>query len=85
LIRDQQGMTPNVKVAVVGAGTGSSNVTSYEKLTLPIGPTGLAALKNLREEDFEVTAFEKGPTIGGLWRFNPDPNVTTALPCKFEL
>jgi dimethylaniline monooxygenase (N-oxide forming) len=51
-----------------------------EKLILRIGPTGLTALKNLREEGFEATAFEKGPTIGGLWKFNPDPNVTSALP-----
>lgn len=56
-----------------------------DQLILSIGPTGLVALKNLREEGFEVTAFEKGPTIGGLWKFNPDPNITSALPSKFDM
>lgn len=44
-----------------------------------IGPIGLAALKNLREEGFEATIFEKASTIGGVWKFNPDHTVTSVL------
>ena len=39
---------------------------------------GIVALKNLREEGFEATAFDRNGYVGGLWQFNEDGNKTTA-------
>ncbi|KAL9112572.1 MAG: hypothetical protein Q9227_003143 [Pyrenula ochraceoflavens] len=44
------------------------------------GPQGLGALKNLLEEGFKATLFERKKTIGGLWAFNEDTSDTTVLP-----
>ncbi|KAK9433078.1 flavin monooxygenase-like protein [Lipomyces doorenjongii] len=44
------------------------------------GPVGLATLKNLLEEDFDVTAFDKRPSVGGVWEFNENINYTSTLP-----
>ena len=33
------------------------------------GPAGLVALKNLLEEGFEATAFDKNSYVGGLWHY----------------
>ncbi|KAI8629676.1 FAD/NAD(P)-binding domain-containing protein [Xylariaceae sp. FL1651] len=44
-----------------------------------LGPAGLTALKTLREEGFNVVAFERRDEIGGLWAFSNDANYTSAL------
>ncbi|KAJ8104402.1 flavin monooxygenase-like protein [Lipomyces tetrasporus] len=44
------------------------------------GPFGLATLKNLLEEDFDATAFDKRHSIGGVWEFNENVNYTSTLP-----
>jgi dimethylaniline monooxygenase (N-oxide forming) len=49
------------------------------------GPTGLAALKNLREEGFSVTVFEKRGCVGGIWAYTDDVDTTTALPCEAKI
>jgi dimethylaniline monooxygenase (N-oxide forming) len=41
------------------------------------GVLGLVTLKNLLEEGFDATAFEKNEYVGGLWRFTEDENVTS--------
>jgi len=33
------------------------------------GPAGLVALKNLLEEGFEATGFDKNLYVGGLWQY----------------
>jgi dimethylaniline monooxygenase (N-oxide forming) len=38
---------------------------------------GLVALKNMLEEDFDATGFEKNNYVGGLWRFNEGENITS--------
>jgi len=46
------------------------------------GPAGLSMLKNLREEGFCATVFEKRGSIGGVWAYTDDPKTTSTLPCK---
>ncbi|KIX08064.1 uncharacterized protein Z518_02719 [Rhinocladiella mackenziei CBS 650.93] len=40
------------------------------------GLTGLMALKNLKEDGFEVTAFEKKPYVGGIWKPTQDSSLS---------
>jgi dimethylaniline monooxygenase (N-oxide forming) len=42
------------------------------------GVLGLVALKNLLEEGFDATAFDKNDYVGGLWRFTDDAETTSA-------
>ncbi|KAI0431077.1 FAD/NAD(P)-binding domain-containing protein [Xylaria sp. FL1042] len=44
-----------------------------------LGPAGLNALKSLREEGFNVVAFERRNEIGGLWSFSEDTTYTSVL------
>ena len=72
-------------VAVIGAGSYHFSQDQVFELELRhhyLGPAGLAALKNLREEDFSVTVFEKRNSVGGVWAYTDDVNLTTTLPCK---
>lgn len=41
------------------------------------GALGLVATKNLLEEGFEVTTFERNDYIGGLWRHTKDTTQTS--------
>lgn len=41
------------------------------------GPAGLAAIKSLTEEGFDVTGFESRSSAGGLWTFTDDPALTS--------
>ncbi|KAK5061309.1 hypothetical protein LTR84_007851 [Exophiala bonariae] len=43
-----------------------------------LGALGIVTLKNLLEEGFDVTGFEKNDSIGGLWRFT-EASQTSAL------
>jgi dimethylaniline monooxygenase (N-oxide forming) len=64
-------MTENVTVAVIGLGKPRSEETSMNKHGLTYaGPAGLVALKNLREEGFDATGFDRNPYIGGLWQYS---------------
>jgi dimethylaniline monooxygenase (N-oxide forming) len=47
------------------------------------GPLGLVATKNLMEEGFEVTAFERAESLGGLWRQTTNTQHTCVLPNTF--
>ena len=40
------------------------------------GPLGLMAVKNLKEEGFEVTAYETRAWVGGLWKPSPDDGLS---------
>ena len=73
-------------MAVIGAGKFTypwiylvirEALTSY-----PTGPGGLSILKNLREEGFDVTVYEKRDEVGGVWAYSDDVNTTSTLPCK---
>lgn len=44
------------------------------------GPSGLSMLKQLREDGFRVTGFERRDKVGGLWAYSADTSYTTALP-----
>lgn len=44
------------------------------------GPLGVVAAKNLAEEGFEVTVFERAEGVGGLWRQTTDTKQTSVLP-----
>jgi len=41
-----------------------------------LGAAGLVALKNLKEEGFDATGFERNAYIGGLWRFSEDDKTS---------
>lgn len=47
------------------------------------GPLGLAAAKNLDEEGFKVTVFERAEGVGGLWRQTTNTQQTSVLPQTF--
>lgn len=40
------------------------------------GPLGLMALKNFREDGFDVTCYEARPHIGGLWKYSTDMGLS---------
>ena len=37
------------------------------------GPSGITAIKNFKDQGFEVIAFERCSGVGGNWRYN-DPS-----------
>ncbi|KAH7313758.1 flavin monooxygenase-like protein [Stachybotrys elegans] len=41
------------------------------------GPAGLAAMKNLLDEGFNVTGFDNRDGVGGVWRFTEHPGITS--------
>lgn len=43
------------------------------------GPAGLVALKNLLEEGFDATGFDRNPYVGGLWQYTEE-DKTSVLP-----
>jgi dimethylaniline monooxygenase (N-oxide forming) len=47
------------------------------------GAAGLTATKNLVEQGFDVTAFDRNDEVGGLWTFKDDPTQTTVLRSMF--
>jgi dimethylaniline monooxygenase (N-oxide forming) len=40
---------------------------------------GIVAVKNLLEEGFDVTGFERQNYIGGVWHFTEDKDTLSAL------
>lgn len=47
----------------------STSNTKASGLT-SIGPAGLVAVKNLIEEGYDVTGFDRNSYLGGLWQYN---------------
>jgi dimethylaniline monooxygenase (N-oxide forming) len=41
-----------------------------------LGAAGLVALKNLKEEGFSVTGFERNSYIGGLWKYSENDQTS---------
>jgi dimethylaniline monooxygenase (N-oxide forming) len=44
-----------------------------ERITVAViglGASGLVALKNLKEQGFDVVGFERNSYIGGLWKYS---------------
>jgi dimethylaniline monooxygenase (N-oxide forming) len=41
-----------------------------------LGPAGLVALKNLKEEGFDVTGFDRNNYIGGIWKYSENGNTS---------
>ena len=68
------------RVAVIGLGESSHNTARLQRLTQSSkGVSGITAVKNLVDQGFDVTGYERNDFIGGLWQFNEDPEQTTAL------
>ncbi|KXH43035.1 hypothetical protein CSIM01_01789 [Colletotrichum simmondsii] len=42
------------------------------------GPSGLVAIKECLAAGLEVQCFERAPSLGGLWLYNPDPSAETS-------
>ncbi len=74
-------MMEGVRIAVIGLGTNNSRLpcTRPSRANPRLGPAGLTALKTLREEGFNVVAFERRDEIGGLWAFSDDAGYTSVL------
>ena len=45
------------------------------------GAAGLAAGRILRDEGLRVAIFEKSHDVGGVWRYNPEPEARAPM-CK---
>jgi dimethylaniline monooxygenase (N-oxide forming) len=43
---------------------------------------GIVAVKNLLEEGFDVTGFERSDYIGGLWHFTENEDTLSVLRCE---
>ncbi|KND93105.1 Dimethylaniline monooxygenase [N-oxide-forming] 2 [Tolypocladium ophioglossoides CBS 100239] len=55
----------------------SSNIVERPIVAvIGLGPLGLVTLKNLLEQDLDVTGFEKSDVVGGLWNFRDDDQTT---------
>ena len=44
---------------------------------------GIVGVKNLLEEGFNVTGFERNGYVGGLWHFTEDEDSLSVLECGF--
>lgn len=52
-------------------------MTEHVKVAvIGLGAAGLVALKNLKEEGFDVTGFDRNAYIGGLWKFSEDDQTS---------
>ncbi|GAQ82615.1 Flavin-binding monooxygenase family protein [Klebsormidium nitens] len=51
---------------------GQKTRVSRSVCVIGAGAAGLVALKELREEGHQVTAFEQNEDIGGVWKYDPD-------------
>jgi dimethylaniline monooxygenase (N-oxide forming) len=53
------------------------NMTAHIRVAvIGLGAAGLVALKNFKEEGFDVTGFEQNGYIGGLWKFSDDDKTS---------
>ncbi|KAM5358214.1 hypothetical protein ACJZ2D_015489 [Fusarium nematophilum] len=53
------------------------NTSKIHVAVIGAGPAGLAAIKSLREEGFQVTCFERRPDAGGIWAFSDNLDYTS--------
>lgn len=79
-------MVDRPKVGIVGAGERLSSVFALRITNdaLESGAIGLVALKNLLEEGFDATAFERNDYVGGLWHFTEDTGKTSVTESEFS-
>jgi hypothetical protein len=71
-------------VAVIGLGKLERYFQVYLANPYMKGPLGIVAIKNLLEEGFEVTGFERNSYVGGLWQYTED-GKTSVLKYLFKL
>ena len=69
-------MTEDTTVAVIGLGEHSFVIPKRKHGLMCKGPAGLVALKNLREEGFSVTGFDRNSYIGGLWQYSANEHTS---------
>jgi len=48
------------------------------------GPLGLSAMKNLKEEGFDVTGFEARSFVGGIWHYSTDSALSVTEKTVFN-
>ena len=46
------------------------------------GAMGIVGVKNLIEEGFHVTGFDKSDYVGGLWHYTDEKDTLSVLPCE---
>jgi cation diffusion facilitator CzcD-associated flavoprotein CzcO len=69
----------------VGSATQQATIMP-QKLTVAViglGASGLVTMKNLAEEGFHVTGFERSGSIGGVWSYEDTTTKTTVLKSMF--
>ncbi|KAF4965417.1 hypothetical protein FSARC_6768 [Fusarium sarcochroum] len=54
-------------------------MSKFSVAIIGAGPTGISMLKQLLEDGFRATLFERRSTVGGLWAYDADHGWTTAL------
>lgn len=45
-------------------------------ILIKVGPAGLVALKNLIEEGFDATGFDRNSYVGGLWNYTAEDRTS---------
>lgn len=60
------------------------NIMPTSVAVIGAGPVGLMAVKNLIQDGFEVTAFEKRPYVGGLWKPSQDSAISITDNTRFN-
>lgn len=74
----------SASVAVIGLGGSLNAAVAFPKLICCAGALGLVAVKNLVEEGFEVTGFDRNKYPGGLWKYTEEEKTSvlkSALRC----
>jgi dimethylaniline monooxygenase (N-oxide forming) len=56
----------------------SNPIMASHVAVIGAGPLGLMALKNMKEDGFDVTGFETRPYVGGLWKYSEDSALSVA-------
>lgn len=51
----------------------------YDVIIIGAGWSGLLSCKYALEENLSVKVIEKREDVGGVWKFSPDPNITTVM------
>ncbi|KAG9251174.1 flavin monooxygenase-like protein [Emericellopsis atlantica] len=54
-------------------------MTGNTVAVIGLGAMGIVAVKNLLEEDFDVTGFENSGYVGGLWHYTEDRDTLSVL------